>query len=265
MPRFHSIVRPRLSPGLAGVALFALADSVHAQQPIVRVDVTLQGTPPVNGVDVFATHPISADGRFVVFVSGAADLVSGDTNGGDDLFVRDLINDVTTRVNVSDSEAQANSPAYESAISGDGRFIAFQSGATNLVANDTNNFSDIFLRDRDPDQDGVYDEPDSTTRRISMKTDGKQADGPSYSPAIAAGGGAVVFVSTSARCSAPRRSDAAPRPGSCSRTKTPPPPSAWSSTAMASARSDSTVSRPLRRRVTARSRISTCASWRICR
>src|SRR2546430_262258 len=80
---------------------------------------------------------ISPDGRFIAFISNATNLVSGDTNGFADVFVRDLKTHRTRRVSVSSAGAQANGASYNPSISADGRFVAFYSGATNLVGNDT--------------------------------------------------------------------------------------------------------------------------------
>jgi Tol biopolymer transport system component len=86
---------------------------------------------------------ISADGRYVAFSSAATSLVPGDTNGYHDVFVPDLQAGTTTRVSVSTAGDQADSVAQGPAISGDGRYIAFYSNATNLVAGDVNNTWDV--------------------------------------------------------------------------------------------------------------------------
>jgi Tol biopolymer transport system component len=80
---------------------------------------------------------ISADGRFVAFTSHASNLVPGDTNGADDVFVRDRKLQVTRRVSVGPGGQQANNNSYLPAVSADGRFVAFWSLAGNLVAGDT--------------------------------------------------------------------------------------------------------------------------------
>ncbi len=125
---------------------------------------------------------VSADGRFVVFWSGASNLVTGDTNGMEDLFLRDCQTGETTRISVSSSGAQANNSSYDPAISGDGRYIAFSSDATNLVSGDTNGFTDIFLHDR---QTGA-------TTRISVSPSGGQADNISDSYVAISGNGRFV-------------------------------------------------------------------------
>jgi hypothetical protein len=86
---------------------------------------------PANGV---ATSPsLSADGRFVAFQSVASNLVVGDTNFTDDIFVRDRETGVTERVSVSSTGAQADQGCFEPAISADGRYVTFISPADNLV------------------------------------------------------------------------------------------------------------------------------------
>lgn len=96
-----------------------------------------------------ATAPaISADGRFVTFESLATNLVRGDTNNSIDIFLRDRLARTTERVSVGQRGNEANEDSNESSISADGRVIAFQSVATNLVPRDTNKEIDIFVRTR---------------------------------------------------------------------------------------------------------------------
>ena len=91
---------------------------------------------------------ISYDGRFVAFVSRASNLVAHDTNGTSDIFVRDRETDATRRVSVNDSGAQANGPSRSTEISPGGRFVAFDSRASNLLPNDTNGQPDVFVHRR---------------------------------------------------------------------------------------------------------------------
>lgn len=113
------------------------------------VSVGLNGKP---ANDYSAGASISADGRYVAFVSHASNLVRGDTNRFTDVFVRDLATGTTRRASISTSREQANYPSegpngsYESAISGDGRFVGFTSLASNLVSGDTNDEGDVFVR-----------------------------------------------------------------------------------------------------------------------
>ncbi len=109
---------------------------------------------------------ISADGRYISFSSNASNLVAGDTNTQADIFVHDRSTGKTTRANVSSAGVQANGPGGYSAITGVGRYVAFESGATNLVAGDTNNTTDVFVRDLVA----------GTTRRVSLDAFGVQAN-----------------------------------------------------------------------------------------
>jgi RHS repeat-associated protein len=130
---------------------------------------------------------LSADGRYVAFQSAASDLVSGDTNAKTDIFVRDRQTGIVERVSVGSAGAQATNHSYHAAISDDGRYVVFESLATNLVTGDTNAKSDIFLRDR----------TQGKTTRLSIATgvSGAQANNHSYSPAISGNGAAVTFES----------------------------------------------------------------------
>lgn len=127
----------------------------------------------------------SMDGRFKAFASDDHNLVGGDTNGVSDVFVWDRETGVTERVSVSTAGAESDSPSYGAAISGDGRYVAFTSCATNLIAGDTNGVSDVFVHDR---QTGG-------TTRVSVSSAGGEASGSSYSPSISADGRYVAFVS----------------------------------------------------------------------
>jgi Tol biopolymer transport system component len=130
---------------------------------------------------------ISADGRFVAFSSEASNLVPGDTNNNEDIFVRDLLTNTTTRVSVSSIGNQAFGPSRESYISGDGRFVAFSSEASNLVPGDTNGNRDIFVRDLST----------NTTTRVSVDSAGNPGNGQSYAPSISSDGRFVAFSSIS--------------------------------------------------------------------
>ena len=94
---------------------------------------------------------VSADGSIVAFKSSATNLVSADTNGVADVFVRDRNSGVTTRVSVSAAGTQGNleSGIGQISISQDGRYVAFTSSASNLVSGDTNALSDVFVYDRE--------------------------------------------------------------------------------------------------------------------
>jgi Tol biopolymer transport system component len=104
-----------------------------------------QNTTGGNGNNVSYQAHVSADARYVSFTSAATDLVAGDTNGFDDIFVRDRTAGTTTRVSLGAGGVQADNSSFQSRISGDGAFVLFESRATNLVAGDTNSMSDGFL------------------------------------------------------------------------------------------------------------------------
>src|SRR5262249_48833544 len=91
---------------------------------------------------------ISANGRYVAFFTFASNLVAGDSNEAYDVFVRDRQDGTTERVSVDSGGVQGNGDSYYPSISADGRCVAFEGDATNLVAGDTNGVSDAFVRDR---------------------------------------------------------------------------------------------------------------------
>ncbi|MBI3621223.1 MAG: S8 family serine peptidase, partial [Nitrospirae bacterium] len=136
---------------------------------------------------------ISADGRYVLFTSLASNLVAGDTNGTWDLFVRDRSLGITERVNVDSHGGEANGASeITSALSADGRYVAFSSSASNLVPGDTNDDIDAFVHDR----------LTGTTERVSITSNGGQSSpdagfygGDSYAPTISADGRYVAFYS----------------------------------------------------------------------
>src|SRR5262249_31799799 len=131
---------------------------------------------------------ISADGRYAAFESDATNLVKDDTNGYTDVFVRDRSRHRTTRVSVSSSTEQSDDISLMPSISANGRYVAFESFATNLVGGDTNNEWDVFVRDR----------KGHTTKRSSISTNGDEGDGPSYLDslnALSADGQRVTFSS----------------------------------------------------------------------
>ncbi len=145
--------------------------------------------PERQGDDASRFPSISADGRFVAFFSDATNLVAGDTNGADDVFVRDRKQGTTERVSVSSAGEQANAGTVrppDPSISADGRFVAFESYASNLVAGDTYGTWDVFVRDRSA----------GTTELVSVSTAGEQGNDGSGDPSISADGRFVAFESS---------------------------------------------------------------------
>ncbi|MDP9237921.1 MAG: hypothetical protein M3P30_11100 [Chloroflexota bacterium] len=132
---------------------------------------------------------ISADGRYVAFFSQASNLVPGDTNDNPDVFVHDRITGVTERMSVDSAGNQGNSYSYQGpSISADGRYVAFDSFASNLVAGDTIGRDDVFVHDR----------VTGATERVSVDSGGTQGDSPSWGPSINGDGRYVAFVSMAA-------------------------------------------------------------------
>lgn len=128
---------------------------------------------------------VSADGRYVAFASFATNLVPGDTNNEQDVFVRDRLLGTTTRVSVGADCTEGQGASYFPAISADGRFVAFASTAANLVANDSNAARDVF----------VHDLLTRETTRASIASDGSEANDLSFSPDISGDGNIVAFGS----------------------------------------------------------------------
>lgn len=128
---------------------------------------------------------VSADGRFVAFESRATNLVPGDTNQASDVFLHDRATGTTTRVSVASDGTEGNGDSFRAALSADGSVVVFESRASNLVAADTNATADVFIHDR---ASGI-------TTRVSVASDGTQADRTSFLAAISGQGHMVVFTS----------------------------------------------------------------------
>ncbi|MFN8138726.1 MAG: hypothetical protein U0R49_02890 [Fimbriimonadales bacterium] len=132
---------------------------------------------------------ISENGRYIAFRSRGTNLVDGDTNGWDDIFMRDRLRGVTIRVSESSRGEQANLYSGRPSITSDGRYVCFQSYASNLVDGDTNRTQDVF----------VHDTWTRITERVSVSTDGTQGNSDSgvvSGIAISPDGRYVAFSST---------------------------------------------------------------------
>jgi len=166
----------------AGLSFLALPSRLPAQQTL-RVSVASSGA---EGNQNSFDASISAAGRFVAFGSVASNLVPGDTNGFQDVFVHDLQTGQTTRVSVDHSSgAGGNNHSFAPSISADGRFVAFNTSASNLVPGDTNRTSDVFVRDLHTGQ----------TTRVSVDSSGAEGNAGSAFPSISADGRFVAFDS----------------------------------------------------------------------
>ena len=148
----------------------------------VRVSVDSAGT---QGNDTSSNPSLSATGRVVAFQSFATNLVAGDTNEVSDVFVHDRRTGQTVRVSVDSAGIQGNSSSFDPSISANGRWVAFQSFATNLVAGDTNGDRDIF----------VHDLTTGETTRVSVNSAGLQGNSESFFASISATGRVVAFTS----------------------------------------------------------------------
>ena len=148
-----------------------------------RVSVA-NGGGQANGPSEFFAY-MTADNRYVVFDSKAANVVAHDTNGRADVFMLDRQNRNVERVSVTQDGAQANGESIYPTVSADGRYVVFHSNATNLVTGDTNGKFDVFVRDRTA----------QTTRRVSVSSTGTEANQPSQHGKISADGRYVAFES----------------------------------------------------------------------
>ncbi|MFO1477060.1 MAG: hypothetical protein U1F98_10465 [Verrucomicrobiota bacterium] len=101
----------------------------------------------IAGNDSSSQGRASTNGQFVVYQSDASDLISGDTNGFSDVFVRDLVNQTNILVSVAMDGGPGNGDSSDPVMTPDGRYVAFISSASNLTPNDTNGIPDVFVRD----------------------------------------------------------------------------------------------------------------------
>jgi len=128
---------------------------------------------------------LGLDGRYVTYLSYANNLVSGDTNGSADIFFFDSLTNKTTRVSADSNGIQGNADSLYPKISGNGQYITYYSNANNLVPGDTNGVTDIFL----------YNTISKKTTRINVKSNGIQANAPSFDPSIGENGRYIVYKS----------------------------------------------------------------------
>lgn len=190
-------LEPELSADARFVAFFSYATNLVPGDTNAKPDVfvrdTLLSTTELVSValggaidDGGNRYPtISHDGRFVAWESLSTDLVAGDSNLARDIFVRDRLLGTTVRVSVASDGSQGNGESSDANISGDGRWVAFESDATNLVPGDTNGVTDVF----------VHDLWTGTTVRASVAPSGAQGLQPSNDPYLSADGHLVAFDS----------------------------------------------------------------------
>jgi len=141
-----------------------------------RISIDSDAVVVSNGNAIFESV-VTPDGRYIVFITYASSL-AGETNGKSNVFVKDMINGTIERISIANNGDIPNDDSKEVDISDDGRYVVFQSDATNLVPNDTNGYSDIFLYDR---------------KMHSIKCISKNGDKWSSEPDISGDGEYVVF------------------------------------------------------------------------
>ncbi|MFT7485448.1 MAG: Tol biopolymer transport system component [Candidatus Paceibacteria bacterium] len=141
------------------VTFYSLSDDLVASDGNGKFDIFLHHLPTgttskiseaTNGADANggSRYPVlSFNGRYIAFESKASNLVSGDSNSLRDVFVHDRVTGVTSRVSESGTGQQGNGESVDAFISPDGRYVAFESDATNLVPVDTNARRDVFVKD----------------------------------------------------------------------------------------------------------------------
>lgn len=138
-----------------------------------------------DGTGGSAMPAFSWDGRYVAFESNASNIVTDDSNTVSDVFVRDRATSTTRRVSLASDGSEGDGPSNAPAISGNGRFVAFTSNATNFAAGDTNAVSDVFLRDT----------VSNTVELISSSSAGDIGNGTSGDPSVSWDGRYVAFFS----------------------------------------------------------------------
>ncbi|HVL82154.1 MAG TPA: hypothetical protein VM840_11265 [Actinomycetota bacterium] len=175
------------------VATVSPADAYQRPGRTERITVTPEGEPGTGPVEFTGRRgdsrvAITPDGRFVAFDTLLVDLVEGDENDAYDVFVRDTVTGVTERVSVTTEGAGADGHSYWPSISADGRYVAFESEASNLVPGDTNGMVDVFVHDRETGE----------TRRASVGPSGEQATRDAVSPSMSADGRYISFSTNGA-------------------------------------------------------------------
>ena len=180
-------VSPTISANGQVVAFFSESDNLVPNDPQgTDLFVFDRSTDTIERVDGNGTDvSLSGDGRFVVFSSSASNLDPTDSNGHADVFVYDRSLQTFERISIASDGSEADGDSVAGSISENGRFIAFASGATNLVQNDTNNTADVFL----------YDREENSIQRISVSSEGVEANGPSLRPLLSGNGQFVIFDS----------------------------------------------------------------------
>ncbi len=164
--------------------VFAL-DLTNTVSQLISVHAPNLSSVTPNGPSSLWAGSVSTNGRFMALSSWANNVTPNGTNGDIEVFVRDLVTGTNILVSVASNGAAGNNLSTEPSVSGDGRYVAFTSNATNLMAADSNFYSDVFVRDM---REGL-------TTLVSVDTNGGFGNGSSYLPQISSDGRYVLFCS----------------------------------------------------------------------
>ena len=188
--------RPAVVPSIANDGKVAFQSAARYEGTVRSDQVWVTSGPVAASKDSTETNladeaaelaSISGNGNFVVFTSAATNLVNGDFNGSEDVFMKDMATKAVTRISQRSDGTEASGfasvPTSPPAISGDGSVVAFSSDSSNLVDNDSNGLTDIFVRAA------------GGTSRISVGPGGAQSNGGSIRPVMSADGRYVAFES----------------------------------------------------------------------
>jgi Tol biopolymer transport system component len=157
----------------------------HVTELIVESDEQEIWGAPGGSISVFIPPSISPDGLFVGFSSSSDNLVPGDTNMTRDGFLFDRETGIIERYSVSSDGSEADYGSTLPEISADNCFVVFSSAATNLVPDDLNENSDVFIKDRETGQ----------TERVNIAFDGSEGDSYSLTSYISEDGKYIAYES----------------------------------------------------------------------
>ncbi len=198
---FRSLANNLVGGDTNGAGDIFVRDTCLGIDPAVCTPTTIRASLASDGSEATGNSlrpAISTDGRFVAFESLASNLTAGDTNGAADIFVRDTCLGagigcvpITVRASLANDGSEPNGNSFQTSVSGGGRFVVFESAATDLVTGDTNGFSDAFLRDTC--LGGPLGCVPATTR-ISLDEDGAEFPSISGEPSIDSAGRFIVFT-----------------------------------------------------------------------